>query len=89
MLYCYSSKTWNVFSETFKDIAQCVIGTMLIVYYQVFSLFLETLVEFVIVHKADLSDWLFVLMTRLLMKMGADLLGSVLHKIQRGLDVVR
>ncbi|XP_038058526.1 CLIP-associating protein 1-like isoform X3 [Patiria miniata] len=56
---------------------------------KVFSLFLETLVEFVIVHKSDLSDWLFVLMTRLLMKMGADLLGSVLHKVQRALDVVR
>ncbi|XP_022108320.1 CLIP-associating protein 2-like isoform X4 [Acanthaster planci] len=56
---------------------------------KIFSLFLETLVEFVIVHKADLSDWLFVLMTRLLMKMGADLLGSVLHKVQRALDVVR
>ncbi|XP_071789048.1 CLIP-associating protein 1-like isoform X5 [Asterias amurensis] len=56
---------------------------------KVFSLFLETVVEFVIVHKSDLSDWLFILMTRLLLKMGADLLGSVLHKVQRALDVVR
>ncbi|XP_033624853.1 CLIP-associating protein 1-like isoform X4 [Asterias rubens] len=56
---------------------------------KVFSLFLETVVEFVIVHKSELSDWLFILMTRLLLKMGADLLGSVLHKVQRALDVVR
>ncbi|XP_072024404.1 LOW QUALITY PROTEIN: CLIP-associating protein 1-like [Amphiura filiformis] len=56
---------------------------------KVFSLFLETLSEFVAVHKTDLSDWLFVLITRLLQKMGCDLLGSVLQKVQRALDVVR
>eukprot|EP00057_Strongylocentrotus_purpuratus_P032123 XP_786680.4 PREDICTED: CLIP-associating protein 2 [Strongylocentrotus purpuratus] len=54
-----------------------------------FSLFLETLGEFIIVHKAELLDWLFVLITRLLQKMGSDLLGSVLNKVQRTLEIVR
>ena len=40
-------------------------------------------------HKADLYDWLYVLLTRLLNKLGADLLGSVIQKINRTLDVVR
>lgn len=40
-------------------------------------MFLETLVDFIIIHKDDLQDWLFVLLTQLLKKMGADLLGSV------------
>uniref|UniRef100_A0A087X3P3 Cytoplasmic linker associated protein 1a n=1 Tax=Poecilia formosa TaxID=48698 RepID=A0A087X3P3_POEFO len=40
---------------------------------RVFSMFLETLVDFVTVHKDDLQDWLFVLLTQLLKKMGADL----------------
>merc|ERR1719150_3064762 len=56
---------------------------------KVFALFLETLCELVSSHKADLYDWLYVLLTRLLNKLGADLLGSVIHKINRTLDVVR
>merc|ERR1719319_1435549 len=56
---------------------------------KVFSLFLETMGELVTSHKADLYDWLYVLLTRLLNKLGADLLGSVIHKINRTLDVVR
>uniref|UniRef100_A0A8C9U620 Cytoplasmic linker associated protein 2 n=1 Tax=Scleropages formosus TaxID=113540 RepID=A0A8C9U620_SCLFO len=56
---------------------------------KVFSMFLETLVDFILVHKDDLHDWLFVLLTQLLKKMGADLLGSVQAKVQRALDVSR
>ncbi|XP_039461618.1 CLIP-associating protein 2 isoform X32 [Oreochromis aureus] len=56
---------------------------------KVFSMFLETLVDFIQVHKDDLQDWLFVLLTQLLKKMGADLLGSVQAKVQRALDVTR
>ncbi|CAJ1084051.1 CLIP-associating protein 2 isoform X22 [Xyrichtys novacula] len=56
---------------------------------RVFSMFLETLVDFIVVHKEDLQDWLFVLLTQLLKKMGADLLGSVQAKVQRALDITR
>ncbi|XP_034430413.1 CLIP-associating protein 1a isoform X18 [Hippoglossus hippoglossus] len=56
---------------------------------RVFSMFLETLVDFVTVHKEDLQDWLFVLLTQLLKKMGADLLGSVQAKVQKALDITR
>uniref|UniRef100_A0A6Q2Z150 TOG domain-containing protein n=1 Tax=Esox lucius TaxID=8010 RepID=A0A6Q2Z150_ESOLU len=56
---------------------------------KVFSMFLETLVDFILVHKEDLQDWLFVLLTQLLKKMGADLLGSVQAKVQKALDVTR
>ncbi|XP_067281248.1 CLIP-associating protein 2 isoform X10 [Pseudorasbora parva] len=57
--------------------------------FKVFSMFLETLVDFIVVHKEDLQDWLFVLLTQLLKKMGADLLGSVQAKVQKALDVTR
>ncbi|XP_050826736.1 CLIP-associating protein 2 isoform X11 [Serinus canaria] len=56
---------------------------------KVFSMFLETLVDFIQVHREDLQDWLFVLLTQLLKKMGADLLGSVQAKVQKALDVTR
>ncbi|XP_076120292.1 CLIP-associating protein 1a isoform X4 [Alosa pseudoharengus] len=56
---------------------------------KVFSMFLETLVDFIMVHREDLQDWLFVLLTQLLKKMGADLLGSVQAKVQKALDVTR
>lgn len=52
-------------------------------------MFLETLVDFVTVHREDLQDWLFVLLTQLLKKMGADLLGSVQAKVQKALDITR
>uniref|UniRef100_A0A096M6X5 Cytoplasmic linker associated protein 2 n=1 Tax=Poecilia formosa TaxID=48698 RepID=A0A096M6X5_POEFO len=58
-------------------------------FVRVFSMFLETLVDFILVHKDDLQDWLFVLLTQLLKKMGADLLGSVQAKVQKALDVTR
>ena len=56
---------------------------------KVFTLFLDTLTELVVSHKADLGDWLYVLLTRLLNKLGADLLGSIIQKINRTLEVVR
>uniref|UniRef100_A0A9J8AXD3 Cytoplasmic linker associated protein 1 n=1 Tax=Cyprinus carpio carpio TaxID=630221 RepID=A0A9J8AXD3_CYPCA len=56
---------------------------------KVFSMFLETLVDFITLHREDLQDWLFILLTQLLKKMGADLLGSVQAKVQRALDVTR
>uniref|UniRef100_UPI003AAC1E07 CLIP-associating protein 1-like isoform X2 n=1 Tax=Centroberyx gerrardi TaxID=166262 RepID=UPI003AAC1E07 len=56
---------------------------------RVFSMFLETLVDFITLHRDDLLDWLFVLLTQLLKKMGADLLGSVQAKVQKALDVTR
>uniref|UniRef100_A0A8C8I8P7 TOG domain-containing protein n=1 Tax=Oncorhynchus tshawytscha TaxID=74940 RepID=A0A8C8I8P7_ONCTS len=58
-------------------------------YRSVFSMFLETLVDFITLHREDLQDWLFVLLTQLLKKMGADLLGSVQAKVQKALDVTR
>ncbi|XP_077060334.1 CLIP-associating protein 1-B-like isoform X2 [Siphateles boraxobius] len=56
---------------------------------KVFSMFLETLVDFITLHREELQDWLFILLTQLLKKMGADLLGSVQAKVQRALDVTR
>lgn len=52
-------------------------------------MFLETLVDFITLHREDVQDWLFVLLTQLLKKMGADLLGSVQAKVQKALDVTR
>ncbi|XP_061432469.1 LOW QUALITY PROTEIN: CLIP-associating protein 1-like [Lethenteron reissneri] len=56
---------------------------------RVFSLFVETLVEFVAVHHNELHEWLTVLLTQLLKKTGADLLVSVHAKLQKALDTTR
>lgn len=56
---------------------------------KVFTLFLDTLIELVLAHKADLGDWLHILLTGLLNKLGGDLLGSIIQKINRTLDIVR
>ncbi|XP_061411481.1 CLIP-associating protein 1 isoform X20 [Lethenteron reissneri] len=56
---------------------------------KVFSMFLETLVDFLVLYRDELHDWLYLLLTQLLKKMGADLLGSVQTKVQRCLDVTR
>lgn len=54
-----------------------------------FSLFLETLVDLMGVHSQELHDWLYICLTRLINKMGSDMLGSVQAKVQRALEVVR
>ncbi|XP_043233243.1 CLIP-associating protein 1-B-like [Amphibalanus amphitrite] len=56
---------------------------------KVFGVFLETVQELVIQHHDDLGDWLRVLVARLLTKLGADVLGSVVQKLEHTLSVVR
>ena len=58
-------------------------------FQQVFSMFLEMLPEFITNYKNQLHDWLYCLMTLLLKKMGADLLGSVQNKVLNALRVTR
>ncbi|XP_053765767.1 CLIP-associating protein 1 isoform X2 [Panthera pardus] len=76
----YEDKEGNLFPSE----GSCTVSLEVSVY-----MFLETLVDFIIIHKDDLQDWLFVLLTQLLKKMGADLLGSVQAKVQKALDVTR
>ncbi|XP_052805187.1 CLIP-associating protein 1-like isoform X9 [Mya arenaria] len=56
---------------------------------KVFSLFLEMLIDLIQVHSRDITDWLYVLLSRLLHKLGADILGSLQAKVQRALDATR
>ncbi|XP_077966835.1 CLIP-associating protein 1-B-like isoform X9 [Styela clava] len=56
---------------------------------KVFSLFLEILPDFVATYKENIEDWLYVLMTQLLKKMGADLLGSVQGKVMKAMQTTR
>ncbi|XP_034950078.1 CLIP-associating protein 1-A isoform X2 [Chelonus insularis] len=71
-------KVTDIFTKMFMDS-----------HTKVFSLFLDTLHELISTHYEDLGDWLYVLCTRLLTKLGADLLGSIQTKINRTLDIVR
>lgn len=56
---------------------------------QVFSLFLDALTILIEIHKDDMHENLYFLMSRLLNKLGADLLGSVQAKTLKTLDLVR
>ncbi|CAL1297608.1 unnamed protein product [Larinioides sclopetarius] len=71
-------KVTDIFSKIFMD-----------PHTKVFSLFLDTLNELIVIHKNDLHGWLYVLLTRLFLKMGCDILGSVLAKIQKTLELVK
>ncbi|CAF1047791.1 unnamed protein product [Rotaria sordida] len=56
---------------------------------QVFSAFLDVLPDFIIAYKRELNDWLYILLTRLLIRMGApDLLESVFKKLKQCLSIV-
>ncbi|CAF1218202.1 unnamed protein product, partial [Adineta ricciae] len=56
---------------------------------QVFVAFLDVLPEFIFAYKRELSDWLYALLTRLLIRLGsADLLDSVAKKLKQCLAVV-
>lgn len=56
---------------------------------KVLSLFLDTLVGFLEIYKDELLDWLYVLLLRLLHRMGTDLLASAMGKVTRALETVR
>ncbi|XP_078454221.1 CLIP-associating protein 2-like isoform X4 [Lampetra fluviatilis] len=56
---------------------------------KVFCVFLDTLVDFVSQCHSELHHWLYVLLTQLLSRACASLLGSVQAKVQRGLDITR
>ncbi|XP_031628993.1 CLIP-associating protein isoform X3 [Contarinia nasturtii] len=55
---------------------------------KVYALFLDTVNELIILHSNDLHDWLFILLTRLFNKLGAELLGSMHSKIWKTLTLV-
>ena len=57
--------------------------------WQVFSLFLDALTVLIETHKDDLHENLYFIMSRLINKLGADLLGSVQAKTLKTLDLVR
>ncbi|PVD35984.1 hypothetical protein C0Q70_02954 [Pomacea canaliculata] len=71
-------KVTEIFSRMFHD-----------PHSKVFSIFLDTLVDLAMIHARDLTDWLYILLTRLLNKTGTDMLGSVLAKLQRTLDTIK
>jgi CLIP-associating protein 1/2 len=56
---------------------------------KVFSLYLDVLNEFVRQYKRDLNDWLYMLLTRLLTKLGGETLPSVYQKLCKCLEAVR
>lgn len=56
---------------------------------KVFSVFAETVVDFVGVHADDLSHWLPILLPRLFLKLVSDLRGSIHTKVQQALQAVR
>ncbi|XP_054279467.1 CLIP-associating protein 2 isoform X5 [Macrosteles quadrilineatus] len=72
-----------------KRITDCFTRMFMDSHTKVFSLFLDTLNELILMHRADLNSWLYVLLTRLLNKLGGDLLGSIQNKIIKSLDVIR
>lgn len=55
---------------------------------KVYALFLDTVNELIILHSNELHDWLFILLTRLFNKLGAELLGSMHTKIWKTLELV-
>ncbi|XP_063424882.1 CLIP-associating protein 1-A-like isoform X7 [Mytilus trossulus] len=71
-------KVMEIFTRMFHDPAS-----------KVLSLFLDTLVDLVIVHNRDLHDHLYLVLTKLIVKTGADMLGSQQTKVQKCLDTIR
>ena len=56
---------------------------------QVFNAFLDVLPEFIVANKRELNEWLYTLLTRLLIRLGApDLLDSVYKKLKTCLSIV-
>lgn len=52
-------------------------------------IFIDTLNEIIIHYKTDLHDWLYVLLQRIFLKLGTDLLSSTHSKLLNTLDLIR
>lgn len=68
----------EIFSRLFQD-----------QHVKVFSLFLDTLNEFIRTYKRDLKEWLYILLTRLLTKLGSETLSTVYSKLCLCLEATR
>lgn len=56
---------------------------------QVFTAFLDVLPDFIIAYKRELNDWLYILLTRLLIRLGSpDILDSIFKKLKQCLSIV-
>lgn len=55
---------------------------------KVFSAFLETLVDVLEMNAEDMVDWLYTCLSRLLVKLSADLLGSIQARIYKALRTI-
>ncbi|XP_003376429.1 putative HEAT repeat-containing domain protein [Trichinella spiralis] len=58
-------------------------------HHKMFTVFLDTVIEFLQAHGSDIQDWLFVLLCRLLSKQSNELLPSVQSKLLKTMEVVR
>lgn len=56
---------------------------------KVFSIFLEVLNEFIRTYKRDLKEWLYVMLTRLLAKLGSESLSTIYQKLCVCLEATR
>lgn len=54
---------------------------------KVYTLFLDALNEVILAHSNDLHNWLYTLLGKLFIKLGTDLLGSMVGKIWKTLDL--
>lgn len=52
-------------------------------------IFIDTLNELIKYYKADLHDWLYVLLQRIFLKLGTDLLSSTHSKLLNTLDLIK
>lgn len=68
----------EIFSRLFQD-----------QHVKVFTLFLDALNEFIRTYKRDLKEWLYVLLTRLLAKLGVESLSTVYSRLCTCLEAVR
>ncbi|XP_015380144.1 PREDICTED: CLIP-associating protein 1-like [Diuraphis noxia] len=56
---------------------------------KVISLFLDVLNELIVTHSQYLEYWLYTVLVKLFIKGGSDILGSVLSKILKTLEIIR
>lgn len=78
MLNCFEvKKVTEIFTRMFHDPN-----------VKVFNIFLETLVDVLEVHSEDMVDWLYTCLSRLLVKLTSDLLGSIQARIHKALKAV-
>ncbi|XP_060519972.1 CLIP-associating protein isoform X2 [Cylas formicarius] len=88
-LQCYLTQEIKLTNGELKHLTEIFTKMFMDSHTKGWAVFLDTLHEIIKMHKDDLGYWLYVLLQRVFLKVGAENLSSVQNKLMNTLELIR